>query len=286
MSIICLHHNDADGRASAAIVRRALGRDVLLVEIDFGEPVPWEKIDRAQRVIMVDFSLPPDDMQRLADSTELIWVDHHISALEAMAGIADDWPGLRDISEAGCVLTWKYFFPGLPVPRAIILIGDRDIWRWAEAETGSFDEGLHQRDTRPENDDLWQPLLEDDHQLLQELIQEGEILRRARLLDVRRYVRKYGFELSFEGYRTLAVNARSSGEMGAYIRQQGYQVAYCYMDVWQNDRLMTTVTLYSEQVDVSKLAQKFGGGGHRGAAGFSFQRGATPFPLSAKVWFG
>jgi uncharacterized protein len=283
MSTICLHHNDADGRASAAVVRRALGRDVLLIEIDFGEPVPWDKIKQAQRVIVVDFSLPAHDMQRLADSAELIWIDHHISALESMAGIADDWLGLRDISEAGCVLTWKYFFPNQPVPRAIVLIGDRDIWRWAEADTGSFDEGLHQRNTRPDNDDLWQPLLDDDRQLLQELIQEGEILRQARMLDIRRYVRKYGFELNFEGYRTLAVNARSSGEMGAYIREQGYEIAYCYVDIWQNERLMTTVTLYSEQVDVSQLAQKFGGGGHRGAAGFSFERAETPFPPTARV---
>jgi oligoribonuclease NrnB/cAMP/cGMP phosphodiesterase (DHH superfamily) len=286
MPTICLHHNDADGRASAAIVRRALGMEVLLYEIDFGEPVPWDMLERAQSVVMVDFSLPPPEMQRLAASAELIWIDHHISALKAMAGIADNWPGLRDITEAGCVLTWKYFFPDQSVPRAIVLIGDRDIWRWAEAETGPFDDGLHQRNTNPENDDLWQPLLDDDSQLLQELIQEGKILYQARLLDVRRYVRKYGFELSFEGYRTLALNARSSGEMGAYIRQLGYQLAYCYVDVWQNDRLMTTVTLYSEQVDVSQLAQKFGGGGHRGAAGFSFQRGAAPFPPNARVVYG
>ncbi len=286
MSTICLHHNDADGRASAAIVRRALGKSVLLYEIDYGDSVPWDKLKRAQCVVVVDFSLPPADMQRLVDAAELIWIDHHVSALEAMAGIADDWGGLRDTGEAGCVLAWKYFFPGQPVPRAITLIGDRDIWRWAEVDTGPFDDGLHQRDTRPENDNLWQPLLDDDSRLLDDLIREGKMLRQARLLEVRRSVRKYGFELVFEGCRTLAINARSSGEMGAYIRKLGYQIAYCYVDVWQNNRLMTTVTLYSEQVDVSQLAQKFGGGGHRGAAGFSFPRGPTPFPTTARVEFG
>ena len=231
MSNLCLHHNDADGRASAAIVRRALGADVEFYEIDFGEPVPWDLIEQADQVVMVDFSLPPVEMQRLVNATEFIWIDHHISALESMAGIADDWPGAREIDEAGCVLTWKYFFPNKPVPRAIVLIGDRDIWRWAEQDTGAFDEGLYQQDTRPENDELWQPLLDDDRQLLQELIGDGEILRKARLLDIRRTVQKYGFEVTFEGYRTLAINTRSSGEMGEVIRRQGYQIAYCYVDI-------------------------------------------------------
>ena len=285
MSIICLHHNDADGRASAAIVRRALGPDVQFYEIDFGDLVPWNKIEGADRAVMVDFSLPPDEMLRLAEATDLIWIDHHISALEAMAGIADDWPGVRDIGEAGCVLTWNYFFPDKPIPRAILLIGDRDIWRWAEQDTGAFDEGLYQRDTRPDHDELWQPLLNDDRKLLQELIEEGEILRRARLLDIRRTVRKYGFEVSFEGYRTLAINTRSSGEMGEIIRQQGYQIAYCYVDIRQNGNLVTAVTLYSDEVDVSRLARKFGGGGHRGAAGFSFSRGESPFPPAALVTY-
>lgn len=285
MTILCLHHNDADGRASAAIVRRALGEKVRYYEMDYGEPVPWDEIELTDKVVMVDFSLPAAEMIRLVEMTEFVWIDHHISSLEMMAGIADDWPGLRDVGDAGCVLTWKYFFPGEPIPRAIVLIGDRDIWRWAEEDTGPFDEGLYQRDTRPENDELWQPLLDDDRKLLQELIAEGEILRQARLLDIRRTVQKFGFEVNFEGYRTLAVNARSSGDMGAIIRQQGYQIAYCYVEIWRDGRLVTMVTLYSDEVDVSQIARKFGGGGHHGAAGFSFPRGKSPFPSGAMVDF-
>ena len=46
---------------------------------------------------------------------------------------------------------------------------------------------------------------------------------------------------------------------------------------------MTYVTLYSDTVDVSQVAQKFGGGGHAGAAGFHFPRGDSPFPPDASV---
>jgi len=81
----------------------------------------------------------------------------------------------------------------------------------------------------------------------------------------------------------MAINNRGSGEMGQFIRELGFQIAYCYVDLRQNGDLMTVVTLYSDSVDVSEIATKFGGGGHPGAAGFSFERSVTPFPPGANV---
>jgi nanoRNase/pAp phosphatase (c-di-AMP/oligoRNAs hydrolase) len=58
---------------------------------------------------------------------------------------------------------------------------------------------------------------------------------------------------------------------------------YTYADEMQVGGLTTVVTLYSDQVDVSVIATRYGGGGHAGAAGFSFLRGATPFPPGSQV---
>lgn len=281
MKTLCIHHNDADGRASAAIVRRAFGPQTSMQEMNYGDLVPWETIAEMDRVVMVDFSLPASEMQRLALDRDFIWIDHHISAMEELAGISASWPGLRDTGEAACVLTWRYFFPGKPLPRALVLIGDRDIWRWAEEDTGSFDEGLYQKDTNPENDELWTPLLEDNLQVVSQLVAQGSVLHEARLRAIHREVNYYGFPVTFEGYPTLVINRRGNGDLGEMIRQAGYQIAYCYVDNFQNGKLMTFVTLYSSVVDVSEIARKFGGGGHPGASGFSFERGASPFPPGA-----
>jgi len=89
--------------------------------------------------------------------------------------------------------------------------------------------------------------------------------------------------VEFEGHKTLAVNGPCSGELGEAIRKRGYTVGYCYVEAEQNGNVMTFVTLYSDQVDVSEIAMKFGGGGHAGAAGFSFQRAELPFPKMASV---
>ena len=284
---ICLHHNDADGRASAAVVRYALGNEVVFYEMDYGShTVPWNAIETANQVIMVDFSLPVEDMKRIAAYTDFTWIDHHVSALKAMAGIADSWKGIRDLNEAACVLSWRYFFPDKPVPRALVLIGDRDIWRWAEEDTGAFNESLFHMNTRVTNDKLWRPLLENDPSLLKKIITEGTQLRNAHLNQIRRMVSHYGFEVEFEGYKTLAINTPGNGDVGQKIRDLGYEVAYCYIDQMQQGQLITSVTLFSAVTDVSKIAQKYGGGGHAGAAGFSFPRGKSPFPHNARVeWF-
>ncbi len=283
MSTLCIYHSDADGRAAAAVVRRALGTKTLLHAINYGDPVPWKKAAEAGKVILVDFSLPRPEMERLAEESQLIWIDHHQSALDALAQAAVNWPGLRSTEEAGCVLAWQYFFPDQPVPQALVLIGDRDIWRWAEADTGPFNEGLQQHNTAPENDQLWQPLLDGEAQLIASIKEQGALLLEARQRRIRRQTAKYGYTVLFEGFRTLALNQRGSGDLGQHIHDLGYQIGYCYIDQLQGGELMTHVTLYSKEVDVSKIAVKFGGGGHPGASGFTFRRAHRPFPPEAEV---
>jgi oligoribonuclease NrnB/cAMP/cGMP phosphodiesterase (DHH superfamily) len=278
----CLYHNDMDGRCAAAVVRRALGSEVRLHATDYGENLPWEIIENSHRVIVVDFSLPLDDMQRIREHADLIWIDHHKTSIEQLSSL-EEVSGIRNIGEAACVLAWKYFFPDFPIPKAVQYVGDRDIWRFAHDQTKPFSEGLFQENTHPTNDQIWGPLMDGDQDLIRKLTDRGKILLAARLRRLKLSIRHHAFEISFEGHRALAINQRGNGDLGELIRRQGYEIGYCYYEEQQNDRLMTFVTLYSDQVDVSAIAAKFGGGGHEGAAGFSFERSGSPFPKNARV---
>jgi uncharacterized protein len=281
MTTLCIYHNDADGCASAAVVRHAIGEDAVMHEISYGEPTPWKKIANVKHVVIVDFSLPLQDMKRVASDRMLTWIDHHKSAMEEVNDEASHWSGLRDLNEAACVLTWKYFFPHKPVPRALVLIGDRDIWRQEEPDSGAFNEGLRQEHTQPNNDQLWKPLLSDIPSAVESLISKGLPLLDARIQAMRRFVSRYGFPVIFEGWRTLAVNQRGDGDLGQHIRDLGYDIGYCYIEGSQGGKIVTFVTLFSGNVDVSEIARKYGGGGHQGAAGFSFERSASPFPTNS-----
>ena len=275
---LCLYHDDPDGCCSAAIVRRALGAHVVLHPLEIGDAIPWDSADASEQIILVDYSLPLEEMRRLGAGRRLMWIDHHKSALALLAEAMANVPGERSIEAAACVLTWRTLFPGLPVPLAVTLIGDRDTWQMAHAETRAFSEGLFQEDISPANDDLWKPLLDDDKSRVRQLIDGGRVLYEVRLKNIKDVVARYGFAVSFEGHRTLAVNHRGNGDMGEYIRQAGYELAYCYVEAVRSGKLQTVVTLYSDALDVSVIARKFGGGGHRGAAGFQFHRANLPFP--------
>lgn len=278
--MLCLHHNDADGLCAGAIVRRRFGDDVHLHVIDYGLAIPWHKIEQAETVIVTDFSLLRSDMETIyqAKGDNLIWIDHHISAIKDMAHLPQI-SGIRDVDKAACVLTWEYFFPDKPVPQTVSLIGDRDIWRFDYPETKSFSEGLFYAEADLANIEFWQALLNDDVVLTQQLIEEGQLLYKARMKDVARQVKSHGFETTFHDHKTLAVNLPSNGDVGHYICGLGYDVAYVYRDRLEGEQVVTSVTLYSEVIDVSVLAKAHGGGGHKGAAGFRFVRtGNRPMP--------
>ena len=280
-TVLCLYHNDPDGQCAAAIVRRKFGKDVDLEAMDYGVEIPWEKVRASSVVFIVDFSLPLVDMLRIQENARLIWIDHHKTALEALKSL--DAPGLRALDRAGCVLTWQTLYPDLPVPRAVRYIGERDIWTFEHEETKPFCEGLYQMSGYPANDQLWDRLLVDEDELVQQVIQEGVLLLRARKLAIRRQVHGYAYEVEFEGHRTLAINVRGTGELGEHIRTLGYEMGYAYVEMLQNGELTTSVTLYSDQIDVSEIAKRFGGGGHAGAAGFAFPSHGVPFPEGASV---
>ena len=115
------------------------------------------------------------------------------------------------------------------------------------------------------------------------MIEEGSWLREINLRNVERMMAARSFEVRFDGHSTLAVNAKGNGDIGDYGRDHGYEIIYCYIDQIQNGVLTTNVTLFSAKVDVSVIARRYEGGGHAGAAGFSFPRRATPFPRESDV---
>jgi len=113
----------------------------------------WDKFRHAQveegeMILILDFSLPPEDMVRLVERAgQVYWIDHHDTHLQsAEAHGYADIPGVRiDGSDkdqpAACELAWSFFMDesdGLyaempaewrtPVPRAVELIGRYDMW--------------------------------------------------------------------------------------------------------------------------------------------------------------
>ena len=276
----CFYHTDLDGKCSAAIVKRHWDNRALIhsvdqsteyVPIDYSMVFPLGSVQLEETVFIVDFSLSVTDMDALLKRTnQVVWVDHHRTAIERFTGHrAMDLPGLRDISEAGCVLTWRYLFPDLSAPEAVVLVGDRDIWRWEFRDrTKFFNSGMYAVENRPEAS-IWSDLFKKssyvDNVYVTNIVDNGITVERYREKWFADFRKAWMFESEIDGHKCACLNLMHTGSEAFGELEKEYPVLLLF--VFNGERYK--VSLYSAMgVDVGRIAEKFGGGGHPGAAGF------------------
>jgi uncharacterized protein len=282
--MIIFHHNDLDGRCAAAIAYRHFCRpdnsnNLQFIEMDYAKPVPVERIQPGERVVILDFSFKPDVMNEVLDrSNDVTWIDHHVTAKDYDYG--ESLPGLRDFSEkglSGCELAWEYYFTGQPMPRAVSLIGDYDAWRLQLApQCFQFYEGLKLIKDQAPRSLFWNDLFCDYSGLVAKVLTEGQTAILYRDAYCEDFIKQFGYETELDGVKMFAVNLYRFGSKCFGERMKQYPACIGYA----HDGEKYIVSVYSEQIDVSGICKAHGGGGHKGAAGFSCVE--LPFAIKDK----
>jgi len=277
----CFYHSaDFDGHCSGAIVKRMFP-EVKLRGIDYGQQFPWEEVEPGETVFMVDFTLQPfEDMARLIKYADVIWLDHHIAAIRERDAWGEllTYYGEQEVGLAGCELTWNYLYPNKTMPMAVYHTGRFDVWDHSHEYTLPFQSGLKLYNSNPNNNELWDELLEPgENKLFYEILDKGCVVLDYITADNEKYVAACAFETSFEGYRALVVNKMLTNSQ---LFDSMFEESNCDFMVtfgWQRGKWL--VSLYSPEggVDVSVIAVKYGGGGHANASGFRAKR--LPFEL-------
>ncbi len=305
----CFYHDDLDGRAAAFCVHAWVGLkpqnsyipSAQFIPMEYSKPFPFDEIKSDEQVWIVDYSIKPEEMDRLLQITQdVIWIDHHKTAIERYADYPHRIRGIRKDDEAACVLTWKYIHwwtrrgdgpenfdvdcptPGLRVPLAIELVGDRDIWAWKHGDTTKrFYAASQAHDTKPDSEFWWRCLDREidpaDGPGNAKAKEQGDnwwtllLVIGAQIEEYRKrfytdYREALAFPVTFEGHKALAMNVARVGSE-AFGGDEVFQEYEILMPFYFNGRQFI-VSLYSKTVDVSELAKTRGGGGHKGAAGF------------------
>ncbi|MBA1147398.1 phosphohydrolase [Ectothiorhodospiraceae bacterium WFHF3C12] len=279
MNPLCIYHgNCADGFTAAWAVRQALG-DIECHAAGYGQTPP----DVAGRdVIIVDFSYPRDVLQAMNEQANSVLVlDHHKSAAEDLAGLPEppecweDWiehhlalapdmtstmAALFDLERSGAGIAWD-FFHDAPRPALVDHVEDRDIFRFALEDTEEIMMAVFSREYTWEN---WDSLAAESPY---ELYREGRAILRKHRKDVRELIRSCEQRMRIGGHLVPVLNAPYfySTEAG-HIMSEGEPFAACYWD--SADARTFSLRSREDGVDVSAIAKQYGGGGHRGAAGF------------------
>lgn len=272
--IVCIYHRDNDGHCSAAIVSKFYNTEsVKFISMQYDEPVPFDAIPKNSHIIIVDFSLGKEEdwikIQEIA--SEVTWIDHHktITKWEQLVG---HLPGIRDIGErtkkSAALLTWEYYFQDKPVPRVVELVNDYDIWAHKlGSDTWSFHFGIHSFPNDP-CETIWEYLLNDDSGVLNNVLNVGGIIKNYNERVYKGRVKSTSFLVDFEGYKCRAINYSGTGSaIFEHIKEKDYDIAIVFF--YNGEKWITSLYTTNPDIDVSAIASKYGGGGHKGAAGFN-----------------
>ena len=267
---LVIHHNDLDGECSAAIVGKALGYDnIIFFSTTYDKPLPPNDLIIDNDIVIVDFSYKPTEMVELQDKCKsIIWIDHHRTA---MFYPYDHIPGIRDFKDksmAACELTWMWYFPHTKIPLIVRHIGDYDKWAHNMVGSKSFHEGAKLYYTSPDNALIWNDWLYHNitHQdiICKQVIDQGNLIVLYKDKQNKKLCDSFGYETFFHK-PAYAVNQSMFSSLGFGSKIKKYPICISYVF----DGFKYIVSLYSEQVDVSEIAKMYGGGGHKGAAGFT-----------------
>ena len=114
----CFYHLDLDGKCAGYLVWHyaCLGEEdekpENFIKINYGMEFPLDKIEKDERVFIVDFSIEPEDMRELLKITKnVVWIDHHKTTIEKYKDFKDYIPGIRMTGPgiSGASLVWWYF---------------------------------------------------------------------------------------------------------------------------------------------------------------------------------
>ncbi len=317
MTTTVIHHSaDFDGLFCREIARKFLP-EAELIGWDFGDPVlDRDHLLSRDKVYIMD--LPVDKplglnagaimetQNRKWVSEHLVWIDHHKSSIESHS---KDTPGYRIDGVAACRLAWQWFtrpkeeaaYPIIALskddfidrkvdePLAVRLAGEYDVWDKRDPRAELFQHGLRSQELTAGD---WADLLDTTNplpgvigvaaNLVAKLIDQGECLQYARAKEYEEVITQQGFDVKFEGLKFLACNSHEL-DIRSHLFVEGIRNHHQALLGFTWGGHDWRVSMYhapgNEHHDLSVIATKYGGGGHRGACGFRCKK--LPFQLTA-----
>lgn len=276
---VLYHANCWDGFCAAWIARREFVGEVEFIPVQYGQEPP--AIAGGSSLYILDFSYSREQLHKWWDIgtnavRKLVVLDHHKTAKDELWNFeveceADgrETPRIRfDMEKSGASLTWEYFHPLEASPWIVDYTEDRDLWRWKLPNSREINAYLR---SWPLDFAKWDDFdqIRYDSPEWGGMIEGGTaILRRERQMidDHLRHAR----EIVLGGHKVMAVNATVlfSEIAGELAKDRPFGV--CYFDRADGKR-QWSLRSRDDGVDVATIAKRFGGGGHRNAAGFEDQ---------------
>lgn len=277
----CFYHSDIDGKCAGAMVARKTNNysKDSFIEYNYDGSLPTEKVENGEDVYIVDLSFTEATLPSLMDlikrGCNIVWCDHHKSSIEVLKNHPElnEIKGIRKEGISGAALTYMYLFdvPYDNIPTFIKYVSEFDCWLFksndADCLKFKYAVELCKHDAL---DMIWNRLIRDDYSSskpkLNEMLSNGDLILKFVKEDYSESLKKHAYESEICGYRCLVINKScNSLVFGDKIKK------YPVVAVWtfNGERYKYSIYTDRDDIDCSKIAESFGGGGHQKASGFT-----------------
>lgn len=294
MKVTIIYHKvDLDGVASAATAKsyyenQDCTTQIALCPYTYGDSMDEFKkeAEDSQMICILDVSFGKDTFPIMKDWLErdkgVLWIDHHKGILEEAESYPIYIPGKREIGIAACELTYNELFGSCPM--IVKYLSAYDVWnkntfdredvmnvQYAmRAEIGL---NVYKMQNFIDNIDF-----DDEIGQLSELKAKGKAIRDFLKVKNQGEVENYSFIGKIDGEKALFMNTLEFNSTTFQSKTpdwlDGKGVKFLAPFTVQPNGLVR-FSLYQTEgkfdVDCCEIAKRFGGGGHKGAAGFQIK---------------
>lgn len=303
---ICVYHGGCDDGFGAALAVHMRWREgVTYVPGAYGG-FEWPRDLQGKRILFVDFSLKQQQMRELVNGGlvgerphSVVVLDHHKTAESELypwsiggkggppydlrgkvsgrsaLGRIDEFLALNqmdgvepvvaffDMHKSGARMAWEFCHSNYDAPELIRFVEDRDLWRFAIRDTRAVSAALR---SYPHDFDLWESFLADTYPL----VRDGAAILRGHEKNVASFIRNR-YWAAVGGVRVPVVNVpyRYASDCADAMLEAEPDAPFCASWFRRADgKVQWSLRSRDDRMDVSEVARRMGGGGHRNSAGF------------------
>ena len=274
--VVLYHAHCQDGYGAAFAAYKKFGDTATYIACKDRLVPPIGLIDK--EIYILDYSFPKEVLLQLErDNKRLVILDHHFSAKEAVESVKEH---VYSEDHSGAYIAWEYFV-SKDVPEFIKILEMIDL---SKDTLNGYSDVVPYILSKPFKFEVYEELLNafKDEQRIVKMKEIGKAQDDYLELIIEAIINEPDF-VEFEGYRipcvnfSLPINEKSLALKRLYTKHPPFAMSYRFDDG------MVKISLRGNgEVDLTKLAGKYGGGGHKNASGFVMPAD-FPLPFAKRI---
>ena len=241
-----------------------------------------------KNILFIDIAPTKERLKNISKAKSYYIIDHHKTNQDMFANNTTK-NYIFDMKKCGARLAWEYFYPDIQVPgnplaassgvpQFLLMIEDRDLWTWTIKDSKNFCTGLHyllNSETVTEKCyNIYDELLKDNNKT-NEITMLGQVLVKKQDKDISNITREASKKAyMYNDKKVCMINLiENISEVGSMlVKKYNYDIAILWRYSHVNNEYYVSMRSCDDKCDVAVLCNKFGGGGHRNAAGCTLKQ--------------